>query len=201
VVQANVRTLEAVQESFTALGVAFQNDGESAGVTKALRAAPGDALGALAALRAPHVQRLIYVSAAASKSRDRNARDLQDILDASVRRNASLHVTGALLFCGEFYVQVLEGEAAAVRAVFASITRDHRHFDIRVLQDEPVRHRRFGDWSMCAGLLAPEDPMVLDYPEMGSGFRAEALTVGSAAMLLSLVQGGHPRLKVSGGRN
>ena len=70
------------------------------------------------------------------------------LLAVSKRNNARVGVTGALLFNGGSFAQVLEGSRAAVEATFERIQRDPRHSDVSVLQCEPVAARGFPNWSM-----------------------------------------------------
>jgi hypothetical protein len=71
-----------------------------------------------------------------------------DIARASLRNNARTGVTGALYFDGASFFQVIEGEAAAVDALFATILRDARHTGVRVLDLRQVSRRRFAGWDM-----------------------------------------------------
>jgi transcriptional regulator with XRE-family HTH domain len=198
-VQAHVRTLGAVHDAFSDLGVSFQNGEGSAGVRRTFGVLAvgqaGQPAGTPPPLSTTELQRLIYVSLATTTAPRQAAQNLPDIMATAVRRNASLQITGALLVCGRSYLQVLEGDDAAVQSLFGGIGRDGRHTDIRVLQNEPVESRHFSDWSMCAGRLSPTDPIVLDYPEMSHGFEPQALRVSSAKVLLSLVQCAHPRVR------
>lgn len=70
------------------------------------------------------------------------------LLAVSKRNNARVGVTGALLFNGGSFAQVLEGSKAAVETTFERIQRDPRHSDVSVLQCEPVAARGFPNWSM-----------------------------------------------------
>ena len=71
-----------------------------------------------------------------------------EILARSQAHNAHVGVTGALLFNGGCFAQVLEGRRDAVEATFERIQRDPRHRDVAVLQCEPVAERGFPHWSM-----------------------------------------------------
>lgn len=70
------------------------------------------------------------------------------LLAVSKRNNARVGVTGALLFNGGSFAQVLEGSRAAVESTFERIQRDPRHSDVAVLQCDPVASRGFPNWSM-----------------------------------------------------
>ena len=91
------------------------------------------------------LQHFFYVSRADD---DTTHDDVAAILQVSQARNAALGLTGALLFTGSHFAQVLEGEPAALDAVIASIVRDPRHHSVRVLCREPVAERRFSSWAM-----------------------------------------------------
>ena len=73
---------------------------------------------------------------------------LRAIVEASARRNAAQGITGALVFNGRNFCQVLEGEDAAVRALVARIRQDDRHSDFKIIDAKQVDRRHFPDWSM-----------------------------------------------------
>ncbi|MGE8657954.1 MAG: diguanylate phosphodiesterase [Achromobacter sp.] len=73
-----------------------------------------------------------------------------DALDGLIRqaraRNASLNVTGLLLFDGVHFVQLLEGPAQSVESLFDTIGRDARHKSVvRLLRDHGPFRRFEGD--------------------------------------------------------
>lgn len=75
-------------------------------------------------------------------------RQVDRILTVSRSRNAQVGVTGALMFTGFFFVQALEGPAAAVEAAFDRICCDLRHCSVEVVECGPVLETAFGKWSM-----------------------------------------------------
>ena len=75
--------------------------------------------------------------------------EVQRILASSRRNNVREGVTGALLFNGKWFAQMLEGPLAKVEAVFERIQRDPRHADVTVLESGAARGRIFADWSMA----------------------------------------------------
>ena len=77
------------------------------------------------------------------------ARYVDDIVATSRRRNPQLGLTGALLFTGEHFAQVLEGSAASVDRLMSQLTVDRRHDAIMTVAREPIATRRFGGWSMA----------------------------------------------------
>ena len=74
---------------------------------------------------------------------------VDDILAVARHRNASVDVTGALLFTEGRFVQVLEGERNKVHEVFERIGADARHADVEILSAQYSDRRRFKEWSMA----------------------------------------------------
>lgn len=72
-----------------------------------------------------------------------------DLVAVSRARNARLGVTGALVYSGGHFAQILEGGSAAVAELMRSIGRDPRHADVTVLSEGPTGQRRFADWSLA----------------------------------------------------
>ncbi|KQT50198.1 blue light sensor protein [Aureimonas sp. Leaf454] len=76
------------------------------------------------------------------------AAQVASILEASRRNNETVGITGALLFNGGVFAQVLEGPLDAVEATFERIQQDARHGDVSLLALEPIAQRSFGNWAM-----------------------------------------------------
>jgi len=89
--------------------------------------------------------RVIYVSTARDSV---DARELADILNVSVRNNEPSGLTGMLLYAGGSFMQVLEGDAAAVDATLARVKRDPRHTDVLEIDRSAVDERAFAKWHM-----------------------------------------------------
>jgi hypothetical protein len=75
--------------------------------------------------------------------------DVEAIVAGARRANARRGVTGALMYTGAHFAQVIEGEAADLAATMAEIERDPRHDTLVRLMDGPVAERRFGAWRMA----------------------------------------------------
>ena len=82
--------------------------------------------------------------------------EVQRLLEQSRARNERLGITGALLFNEGRFVQILEGDEAAVLEVMDIIMRDPRHTDIDVLPARYVRERTFAQWSMAFVGASPQ---------------------------------------------
>jgi len=74
---------------------------------------------------------------------------INDILETAHRKNAELQVTGALLYSGGYFIQVLEGPEDAVEEIFESIQNDLRHQNVAVIQHSHLTQRSFSQWSMA----------------------------------------------------
>lgn len=74
---------------------------------------------------------------------------LPDLLSSARSRNAALDTTGALVFTGDHFVQVLEGPIVALEALMTSISSDLRHREMEVVLREPIATRQFEGWSMA----------------------------------------------------
>ena len=91
------------------------------------------------------VCQVFYVSRAA-KAHDSVA--IQDILQLARRKNRRLDVTGCLLYSGQHFAQVLEGDERDVVPLAHRIAEDPRHTNLRVLVENHRVEREYGDWSM-----------------------------------------------------
>lgn len=118
------------------------------------------------ATSADSVLQMFYVSRCRAP-----AQALDELIDVARRNNEQRGITGALLYTGGHFAQVLEGPEDAVRRTMASIERDPRHTAVRRLLEAPMPRRLFGLWSMALRdapgadevvkdlLVAPEVPM------------------------------------------
>lgn len=96
--------------------------------------------------------RLVYISRSRLAGEDTH-KELADIVQVAQNRNAALQVTGALVHCQGLFAQVLEGSRSHVTAVMNAIRRDPRHGDIKVVEEEPIDGRRFGQWTMASAFV------------------------------------------------
>lgn len=120
------------------------------------------------------IYRLVYVSAATTPF---SKADLVALLEKARSNNQRLGITGLLLYREGDFLQLLEGEQAAVKALYRTIERDHRHSGTIVLLEEETPERLFAEWSM--GFRDLKDPAVLAMP----GFSAFMNSAKEAAIL------------------
>ena len=91
------------------------------------------------------LQCLLYMSTA---KREMAPGELDAMLLRARVRNQSQGITGALLHYGGRFVQVLEGEPAAVEQCFERISTDSRHGAVTRIHSGPLAAPSFPDWSM-----------------------------------------------------
>lgn len=88
---------------------------------------------------------LVYASSAV---RPFSSSDLEELLVTSRENNTRAGITGMLLYKDGNFMQVLEGEEDAVRALYDRIAADPRHKGEITLQQGFTEERQFLDWSM-----------------------------------------------------
>jgi hypothetical protein len=104
---------------------------------------------------------------------------LAGILSAARRNNPQLGITGALVCRQDIYLQLIEGPAEAIDALYARICEDDRHANVELLLSEVADERMFPNWAMlddeapslfwsaadiAAGALEPASPEELLAP-------------------------------------
>ena len=83
---------------------------------------------------------------------------LDALIAHAQRKNATYAVTGLLCHYDGSFLQFLEGEEAAVSAIFAAISQDPRHRSLLEIYRDPISERIFGDWTMAAVALGDVGP-------------------------------------------
>jgi hypothetical protein len=132
--------------------------------------------------------RLVYWSRAhLSAAADMDAA-LAAILEVSRTRNEAASVTGALLACGPWFLQALEGHRTAVLQTYARIARDRRHDSPAVIVGEGVALRSFSGWHMCGLRLSPTDTQIVETLESSGAYDPAKLTPAGATKLLLTVR-------------
>jgi hypothetical protein len=87
---------------------------------------------------------------------------LAGILVTARRNNPALGITGALICRADIYLQLIEGDAAAIDGLYARISSDDRHLEVTTLSRAEVAERMFPDWAMLhdpahTWLWSPDD--------------------------------------------
>lgn len=95
---------------------------------------------------------LIYLSQA---TRPLSAKALTCLVEQARPANERQHLTGALIYSNKRFIQLLEGEQAALDAVYARISRDPRHQHLYKVAHYPIATRQFANWSLAFQTLSP----------------------------------------------
>jgi Sensors of blue-light using FAD len=93
------------------------------------------------------LQSLLYISESSIEPSFAQG-EVERILATAHAFNPSVGVTGALVFTGTHFAQLIEGEETVVTLLIASIAIDQRHTRMQIVTREPLVARRFPDWSM-----------------------------------------------------
>ena len=91
-----------------------------------------------------HLKRIIYVS----ERTDVSNANLQKIITSSRKNNPQVEVTGCLVSGMNSYLQLLEGFETSVDQLYLKISKDTRHANIKILNEEKIQNRLFTSWSM-----------------------------------------------------
>lgn len=100
---------------------------------------------------------LIYRSRAADNFLDPQ---IKGMMHKAKVFNRAHNITGCLLYHNEKFVQLLEGNEAAVIELYERIQADDRHFDVTLLHAETIPHRLFTEWSMIYNNLNDQSDQV-----------------------------------------
>lgn len=96
---------------------------------------------------------IIYLSQA---TRPLSDEELAKLLAQARHDNAQQAITGALVYGGGQFMQIIEGEEAQLAMLYAKLLQDGRHGQVFKFADKPIVQRSFADWSMAFRPLSPE---------------------------------------------
>ncbi|MFK4059583.1 BLUF domain-containing protein [Brevundimonas sp. NPDC046655] len=190
-VEANARTLRAIQDAFAAIGVQF--DGDDSGRIGVLRGATEARSRAHAPRQASpepatDLHRLIYHSRIARKG-DESLRPMLAYIHAEAHTlHAGLGVTGIIFAREGHLLQALEGDRATVHQAYRAISCYPQHHDLRLLEDRATTRRQFPEFSFCCGQFASDIKLTAGDPAFMGDFRPEELTPNAAAGLLGVAR-------------
>src|ERR1700742_1196997 len=106
--------------------------------------------------------------------------EIRSILAAARRCNKADNITGALLYTGSGFAQVLEGMRDAVERTFGRISDDPRHAEVTALSFTPTEYRSFPDWPMgFSSQISPGPADPLTHLLAGASFAGPRATTGS----------------------
>jgi len=76
-------------------------------------------------------------------------KDLENILEDAKAVNATLNISGCLVYHNNRFIQILEGKKKDVLHVFGKIKGDERHHTVTLLWENHVEKRFFEEWNMA----------------------------------------------------
>lgn len=130
------------------------------------------------------IHQLIYMS---RPSKGLSDDDVAQILRSARRHNSANFITGYLAFNGEFFLQVLEGDASALTSTLARILADARHRDCLLIGFAPVKARSFSEWGMGYAALATQHrPLLMRYCSAGQLLPGSLSAEGALCLLADL---------------
>lgn len=95
-----------------------------------------------------NVRSLLYISESLLPC-DSSEMQIVGLVMRSRRYNLRRHITGALLYTGTYFAQVIEDPVEEVSVLAARIAIDQRHENYMVVQDVMLEARRFPRWSLA----------------------------------------------------
>ena len=132
---------------------------------------------------------IIYTSAACEPM-DQLA--LEALLTESRDNNARRGVSGILLYASESFLQVLEGDKAAVWKTYLKIASDCRHEQLILLHEQALGQRDFPGWSMA--FRTSEDFAIEGLVDYLHPYRSEferRISEGDAKQMLRIFKATH----------
>jgi Sensors of blue-light using FAD len=135
-----------------------------------------------------HTYRVLYFSRACVETAANIEHELRAILLVSQRNNSARNVTGALLSCDGWFMQILEGPRGDVEAALDRIRLDPRHVSLEVLRSGFAPERFFPHWSMCGRSLSPVDNEISRVLEKGGIFDPRRISAAQGVALMRKIQ-------------
>lgn len=94
------------------------------------------------------MQRLLYISQSCINESVAEAVVMQIVAHA-VHNNKQIGVTGALIFTGRHFAQILEGASDTIEVLMANIMADPRHKNVVGFDTSSITNRLFAEWQMA----------------------------------------------------
>jgi Sensors of blue-light using FAD len=113
---------------------------------------------------------------------------LESILKVARNRNEVRDLTGMLVFDHQHFLQVIEGDRAAVSLLLGKLMSDTRHKNLTVLELDEITQRSFADWSMEFVPAAAINKKVLLRNGISSHFDPHSLSKAGALHVLTELQ-------------
>ena len=100
------------------------------------------------------LSQLVYVS---NRKPNCTPEEIERILDSCKKNNPPLNITGVLLYSDTKFIQLVEGEAKTIMALYDKIKKDHRHSAPIMISYNPIREKSFPSWHMGTRDISKSD--------------------------------------------
>lgn len=97
------------------------------------------------------LSQLVYVS---SRNASCTEEEIEKILASCKKNNPPLQITGVLLYSDTRFIQMVEGEARVVTALYDKIKSDKRHSNAKMISYGPIKEKSFPAWHMGVRKIA-----------------------------------------------
>lgn len=128
---------------------------------------------------------ILYASSAAKPFGDP---ELAELLSLSQRNNASLGITGMLLYAEGNFIQYIEGPEDAVDDLYRRIARDPRHRSVFMLSEGSGPTRLFPDWTMGYRAVAKTKESPLGRFDLSRASIDERLAADVSGVVLTMMR-------------
>jgi hypothetical protein len=132
--------------------------------------------------------RVLYFSRASVEGGADIAHELREILVVSQRNNSAKDISGGLLACDGWFMQILEGPRRDVEATLDRVRLDPRHGGLEIVRSGLATERLFPHWSMCGRSLSPLDDEISGVLEMGGVFDPRRIGADQGVALMRRIQ-------------
>lgn len=108
---------------------------------------------------------------------------LQNVVESMAYENDRNFITGMLLMDNGYFVQLLEGERAAVSQRFIEIAAEPYHRGVEIMVCEPIDARLFSSWEARYVAKRGQSALFLKRYQGGETFNPYKLTAANAQRL------------------
>lgn len=188
-VDANARTLRAIQDAFAAINVQFDGDDTGrVGVLQHARQGDRQAPRAHEADPVKNLHRVIYHSRIVRNADESLRPALAYIHREAQTLHAGLDISGIIFARQGRLLQALEGERDVVHQAYRAIACYPQHQDLHLIEDRVTTRRQFPEFDFCCGLFSSDLEHVAGDPAFEGGFSPERLLPSSAAGVLGIAR-------------
>lgn len=91
------------------------------------------------------LSQLVYVS---NRKPNCTQEEIDKIVESCKKNNPGLNITGVLLYSDTKFIQLVEGEANTITALYDKIKKDVRHSNPIMISYNAIKERAFPSWHM-----------------------------------------------------